>query len=276
MNNRKITVFGGQQRRPNLHIEDVTDLYLETLRWPAATIDGKVYNAGCQNLKLIEIAEIVRKIVGEDVEIVTTSTNDLRSYHISSGKDQTAEVGSKRPVAPVERRGSRSSITSAAFRAGKVPHPMTDMRYSTSRRCRRHGFEHAETMPHKAELAGRLGKSAERRARVKQRDEICLRRRGRGKIRDEGEAAGMRTQAAILVEAGKPLDVDDLEIPLHSYLGQTLVEKSTTARSAIRSCWNAAASGGTIHICRIAWDDEGVAWFATWGRASRKCSLANA
>ncbi len=53
---REITVFGGEQRRPNLHIQDMTDLYVQTLRWPAEKIDGKVYNAGWQNLKIREIA----------------------------------------------------------------------------------------------------------------------------------------------------------------------------------------------------------------------------
>ena len=123
-NNRKITVFGGQQRRPNLHIEDMTDLYLETLQWPADAIDGRIYNAGYQNYKLIEIAEMVKQIVGPDVEIVTTKTDDLRSYHISSAKI-------KRELGWEPRHTIQDAVSDLvnAFQAGKIPNPMTDPRY---------------------------------------------------------------------------------------------------------------------------------------------------
>ena len=124
VNNRKITVFGGQQLRPNLHIEDMTDLYLKTLRWPAEALDGQIFNAGCQNLKLIEIANIVKQIVGEDVEIATTTSNDLRSYHISSEKIKR-ELGWE-PKHTVED-AVRDLV--AAFAAGRIPEPMTDIRY---------------------------------------------------------------------------------------------------------------------------------------------------
>src|SRR3989475_3244934 len=49
VNNRRITVFGGQQMRPNIHIDDVTDLYVQSLQWPDAAIDGGVFNAGYDN-----------------------------------------------------------------------------------------------------------------------------------------------------------------------------------------------------------------------------------
>lgn len=123
-NNRKITVFGGQQRRPNLHIEDMTDLYLETLQWPADAIDGRTFNAGFQNYKLIEIAEMVKEIVGEDVEIVTTKTDDLRSYHISSAKIKR-ELGWE----PKHTIQDAVSDLVAAFQAGKIPNSLTDPRY---------------------------------------------------------------------------------------------------------------------------------------------------
>jgi nucleoside-diphosphate-sugar epimerase len=123
-NNRKITVFGGQQRRPNLHIADMTDLYLDTLQWPADAIDGGIYNAGYQNYKLIEIAEMVREIVGADVEIVTTKTDDLRSYHISSAKI-------KRELGWEPRHTIQDAVADLveAFQAGQIPNPMTDPRY---------------------------------------------------------------------------------------------------------------------------------------------------
>lgn len=122
--NRKITVFGGEQRRPNLHIEDMTDLYIQCLGYADEKIDGKTFNAGYQNLRIREIAEIVRAEVGDDVQIVTSPTNDLRSYHISSDK-VLRELG----------WGPKHTIQDAvrdlvkAFKAGKVPNAMTDPRY---------------------------------------------------------------------------------------------------------------------------------------------------
>ena len=86
VNNNKITVFGGQQKRPNIHIEDVTDMYVESLTWPQAVVDGNIFNAGYDNHRVIEIAEITRGVVGQGVEIVTTLSDDHRSYHISSEK----------------------------------------------------------------------------------------------------------------------------------------------------------------------------------------------
>lgn len=122
--NRRITVFGGEQRRPNLHIEDMTDLYIQCLGYAEEKIDGKTFNAGYQNLRIREIAEIVRAEVGDDVQIVTSPTNDLRSYHISSDKI-LRELG----------WGPKHTIQDAvrdlvkAFKAGKVPNAMTDQRY---------------------------------------------------------------------------------------------------------------------------------------------------
>jgi len=122
--NKKITVFGGEQRRPNLHIEDMTDLYLETLKWEDEKIDGKIFNAGWQNLKIREIAELAQREIGDDVQILTSPTNDLRSYHISSEKI-------KKELGWAPQRTVRDAIRDlvAAFKAGKVPNALSDPRY---------------------------------------------------------------------------------------------------------------------------------------------------
>ena len=121
---RQITVFGGEQRRPNLHIEDMTDLYLETLKWPSEKIDGKIYNAGWQNLSISAIAELVKQEVGDDVQIVTSPTDDLRSYHISSEKI-------KRELGWAPKRTIQDAVRDlvAAFKAGKIPNSLTDPKY---------------------------------------------------------------------------------------------------------------------------------------------------
>lgn len=79
-----IKVFGGEQKRPNIHIQDMTDLYSMLLELPAEKIQGKIYNAGYENFKVIEIAQMVKNVVGADVDISIEPTNDNRSYHISS------------------------------------------------------------------------------------------------------------------------------------------------------------------------------------------------
>ena len=87
VNTGRITVFGGQQKRPNIHIEDVTDLYVQLLELPDEMVADKIFNVGYENHQVSEIAEMVRKVVGkEGVEITTTPTDDNRSYHISSEK----------------------------------------------------------------------------------------------------------------------------------------------------------------------------------------------
>jgi len=124
VNNKKITVFGGQQMRPNIHIEDVTDLYVKALEWPDDVIDGQIFNAGYENHQVSQIAEIVRGVVGPQVEIVTTATDDNRSYHISSEKI-------KRVLGFVPKHTIEDSVRdlAAAFDSGRIPNPMTDAGY---------------------------------------------------------------------------------------------------------------------------------------------------
>lgn len=79
--NGKISVFGGSQVRPNIHIEDITDVYLHFLEKP--TLTG-IFNAGFENLSILQIAEFVRDKIG--AEIVVTPSNDPRSYRLNSDK----------------------------------------------------------------------------------------------------------------------------------------------------------------------------------------------
>ena len=125
-----ITVFGGAQKRPNIHVEDMTDLYVSLLTMEPLRIAGRTYNAGYQNRTVAEIAEIVSAVVAEEVpgrqrlEVVTTPSDDLRSYHISS--DRIArELGfvPKRTIEDAVRGLCR------AFADGRVPNALGDVRY---------------------------------------------------------------------------------------------------------------------------------------------------
>ena len=85
-NNKKMHVFGGDQLRPNIHINDVAEFYIFLTEYKGSDINGEVYNIGLQNYPILEIAQMVKKELGEDVEIIKEPSEDLRSYHISSEK----------------------------------------------------------------------------------------------------------------------------------------------------------------------------------------------
>lgn len=86
VNTGAIRVFGGSQKRPNLHIQDMADLYVFLLQQDDAAIDGKIFNAGDENHTVMQLAEMVKDAVGGDLKINVEPTDDLRSYHVSSDK----------------------------------------------------------------------------------------------------------------------------------------------------------------------------------------------
>ena len=83
---RKISVFGGEQLRPNIHIEDMARAYGVLLKANKNLVSGQIFNAGYENQKVIELAEIVKKVIGSDVKVDIKKSDDNRSYHISSKK----------------------------------------------------------------------------------------------------------------------------------------------------------------------------------------------
>jgi nucleoside-diphosphate-sugar epimerase len=92
VNKGVITIFGGTQQRPNVHIEDVTDLYVELLQMPKELIAGEAFNAGYENHTVAQLAEFVRKVVEDEfpekapIRLETTTSDDNRSYRITSRK----------------------------------------------------------------------------------------------------------------------------------------------------------------------------------------------
>lgn len=127
--NNRITVFGGQQMRPNLHIKDMADAYLFLLDQPAERIQKKTYNVGYQNHTVLHLAEIVRDELGSGAELVVTPSNDLRSYRVCSDKI-AQELGF------VPKRTIEDAVRDLrdAFQAGLIPHSMTDSRYYNIKR----------------------------------------------------------------------------------------------------------------------------------------------
>jgi nucleoside-diphosphate-sugar epimerase len=130
VNKRQITVFGGSQKRPNIHIDDIADLYVQLLALPPSKVDGGCWNAGYQNHTIAELADMAKTVVEAEfpekapIEIVTSPTDDLRSYHVSSGKI-ARDLGfrPKRTVQDAIRDLCR------AFKAGRLPGSLDDPRY---------------------------------------------------------------------------------------------------------------------------------------------------
>tara|TARA_B100001250_G_scaffold405533_1_gene423150 strand:- start:4096 stop:5073 length:978 start_codon:yes stop_codon:yes gene_type:complete len=84
--NRKIKVFGGDQMRPNVHINDMVDSYLSVLNADHNKINGEIFNVGFKNQSVNELANDVKSVIGEDIKIINTKSNDNRSYHVSCKK----------------------------------------------------------------------------------------------------------------------------------------------------------------------------------------------
>ncbi len=130
VNKGKITVFGGEQYRPNLHIKDMVRAYQLLLALPSDKIQGETFNVGFRNLQVKEIAQIVKKVVEEEmpelggIEIDFTPSNDTRSYRVNS--DRIKEKIGFEPIFTVED-AVRDLVE--AFKAGKIPNSLTDPNY---------------------------------------------------------------------------------------------------------------------------------------------------
>jgi nucleoside-diphosphate-sugar epimerase len=129
VNNRKIRIFGGSQKRPNVHVRDIVDLYMVLLELPDEQVAGKIWNAGYENHTANQLAEIVKSQVGEDVEMEIVPTDDQRSYHISS-KRIFNEIG-WRPTRPIDQAVHELA---EAMGAGRLEDPMNNPMYFNIKR----------------------------------------------------------------------------------------------------------------------------------------------
>lgn len=131
INKGYITVFGGNQTRPNIHIEDMTDVYLLLLDAPDSAVDGEIFNAGYENFSIMDIAKMVRNVVGLKVDIKVEPTNDNRSYRVSSDKI-------KRKLGFTTKHTIEDAVRDLknAFDAGKIPNSFDDDRYFNIKRMK--------------------------------------------------------------------------------------------------------------------------------------------
>ena len=130
VNKRKITVFGGEQYRPNLHIKDMVRLYEMLLELPKEVIAGETFNVGYRNLKVIEIAEAVKRVVEQEfpelgeIKIERTASDDNRSYRVTSDK-----IRDKLCYVPEFTIEDAIRDMCNAFRDGKLPNSFDDDGY---------------------------------------------------------------------------------------------------------------------------------------------------
>jgi nucleoside-diphosphate-sugar epimerase len=125
VNKGTITVFGGTQMRPNLHIEDMVDAYELMLAAPHEKIHRETFNIGFQNHSIANIAQIAKSVVEQEfpgrkpIDIVTTPSDDNRSYHVNS--DKVTRVLGFRPKRTIEdavrdlARAFRNHLLPASF-----------------------------------------------------------------------------------------------------------------------------------------------------------------
>ncbi len=124
INKGKITVFGGEQKRPNIHIEDMTDLYPFLLEQQPEKVAGEIFNAGYENYRVLDIANMVKQTLGGSIPIEITPTNDNRSYHVSSEKI-TNKLGF------VAKHTIQDAVIDLkkAFDDGFIPDPFENIKY---------------------------------------------------------------------------------------------------------------------------------------------------
>lgn len=129
VNQGKILVFGGEQMRPNIHIDDMVDLYVLLLQVAPDKIAGKSFNAGYQNQKVGDLAQIVKRVVEQrypkrDLLLEFLPSQDVRSYRITSEKI-------KRELGFEAKRTIEDAVNDLldAFEANKLPASMTDEKY---------------------------------------------------------------------------------------------------------------------------------------------------
>jgi len=137
INNGKITVFGGEQMRPNLHILDYCDAVQVLLDAPDEKIANEIFNVGYQNMSIMDIALLVKRVVEQefpeksDIGIVATPSDDKRSYHINSDKIRhVLGYAPKRTIEEAVRDLCR------AFKDGRLPNSMADDIYYNVRRMK--------------------------------------------------------------------------------------------------------------------------------------------
>ena len=126
---RKISVFGGEQLRPNIHIKDMAKAYDSLISAEKSKVSGEIFNVGYENKTVLDLAKTVKAVLGEDIQLQSTSTDDNRSYHISSEKIKKT-LNFKFDFTIKDAVNELKS----AFETGRLPNSLTDEKYFNIKR----------------------------------------------------------------------------------------------------------------------------------------------
>jgi nucleoside-diphosphate-sugar epimerase len=126
---RKISVFGGKQLRPNIHIKDMAKAYDVLINAQKSKVSGEIFNVGYENKTVLDLANIVKSVLGDDIQLVETPTDDNRSYHISSKKIK--KILNFDPEFTIKNAVNDLRI---AFEKNLLPNSLTDEKYFNIRR----------------------------------------------------------------------------------------------------------------------------------------------
>ena len=126
---RKISILGGKQLRPNIHINDMARVYEVLIKAPKSKVSSEIFNVGYENRTVLDLANTVKSVLGDDIQLIATPTDDNRSYHVSSKKiaDRlgfTASHTIKDAVSDIKN----------AFEKGLLPNSLDDEMYFNIKR----------------------------------------------------------------------------------------------------------------------------------------------
>ena len=128
---RKISVFGGKQFRPNIHIKDMAKVYDVLINAQKSKVSGEIFNVGYENKTVLDLANTVKSVLGNDIQLIETPTDDNRSYHISSKKiKKILNFDSEFTI--------KDSINDLqiAFKKNLLPNSLTDEKYFNIKRMK--------------------------------------------------------------------------------------------------------------------------------------------
>ena len=124
---RNISVFGGDQLRPNIHIDDMAKAYEVLIEADKSKVSGQIFNVGYENQTVLQLAETVKKVIGDDVKLERSKSDDNRSYHISSKKIEKI-LGFK------TQKNIKDAVSDLkkAFEDGRLPNSLNEEKYFNS------------------------------------------------------------------------------------------------------------------------------------------------
>ena len=130
-NKRVVSVYGGSQLRPNIHIKDMIEIYEILIKADKSLVSGEIFNAGYENRSVLDLAKMVKEVIGDDIKLEKVPTDDNRSYHISSVKIKT--VLNFQPKFTIK---DAIKDLQKAFIDNLLPNSLTDEKYYNIKRMK--------------------------------------------------------------------------------------------------------------------------------------------